>query len=44
MRNFKVYVDGELFHHPHISKLSITEAQISEDAENMPEFIRPYFI
>ena len=35
MRNFKVYVDGELFHHPHISKLSITEAQISEDAENI---------
>ena len=32
---FRVYVDGALFYHPHMSKLAITQAQIQEDAENI---------
>lgn len=35
MRLFRIYVDGELFYHPNMSKLSITQAQVSEDAENI---------
>ena len=35
MRLFRVYVDGALFYHPHMSKLAITEAKIQEDAENI---------
>lgn len=35
MNLFKVYVDGELFYHPNLSKLAITEAKISEDAINI---------
>lgn len=35
MSLFRVYVDGALFYHPNLSKLAITQAQISEDAENI---------
>ena len=35
MSLFRVYVDGELFYHPNLSKLAITEAKISEDAVNI---------
>lgn len=35
MSLFRVYVDGALFYHPNLSKLAITEAQISEDAVNI---------
>lgn len=35
MSLFKVYVDSELFYHPNLSKLAITEAKISEDAINI---------
>lgn len=35
MRQFRVYVDGNVFYHPNLSKLVITEAKVSEDAENI---------
>lgn len=35
MKLFRVYVDGALFYHPHMSKLAITQAQVQEDAENI---------
>ena len=35
MSIFRVYVDGDLFYHPNLSKLTITEAKVSEDAENI---------
>ena len=35
MSLFRVYVDGALFYHPHMSRLAITQAQIQEDAENI---------
>ena len=35
MKLFRVYVDGALFYHPHLSKLAITQAQVQEDAENI---------
>lgn len=35
MSLFRVYVDGALFYHPHLSQLSITQAQVQEDAENI---------
>jgi len=35
MSLFRVYVDGQLFYHPHLSQLSITEAKVQEDAENI---------
>lgn len=35
MRQFRVYVDGNIFYHPNLSKLAITEAKVSEDAENI---------
>ena len=35
MRLFRVYVDGNVFYHPNLSKLAITEAKVSEDAENI---------
>ncbi len=38
MSLFKVYVDGNLFYHPNLSRLAITEAQINEDAENIDSF------
>lgn len=38
MKPFKVYVDGNVFYHPNLSKLAITEAKVSEDAENIDSF------
>ena len=35
MSLFRIYVDGEVFYHPHLSKLAITQAQINEDAEKI---------
>lgn len=35
MSLFRVYVDGALFYHPHMSQMAITEARIEEDAENI---------
>lgn len=35
MSLFRVYVDGQLFYHPRLSQLSITEARVQEDAENI---------
>lgn len=35
MSLFRVYVDGAIFFHPNLSKLAITQAQVSEDAENI---------
>lgn len=35
MSLFRVYVDGAIFYHPNLSKLAITQAQVSEDAENI---------
>ena len=35
MRLFRIYVDGALFYHPHLSKLAVTQAQVKEDAENI---------
>lgn len=38
MSIFRVYVDGNIFYHPNLAKLAITQAQISEDAENIDSF------
>ena len=38
MKLFKVYVDGQIFYHPNLSKLAITQAVVSEDAENIDSF------
>ena len=35
MSIFRIYVDGALFYHPNLSKLAITQAQVSEDAESI---------
>jgi len=35
MSLFRVFVDGEIFYHPHMSKLAITQAKVHEDAENI---------
>lgn len=35
MSLFRVFVDGAVFYHPSLSKLAITEARISEDAESI---------
>ena len=35
MSLFRVFVDGAVFYHPSLSKLVITEARISEDAESI---------
>ncbi|EJA5902352.1 TPA: phage tail protein [Clostridioides difficile] len=35
MSLFKIYVDGNIFYHPNLSKLAITQAQVTEDAENI---------
>ncbi len=35
MSLFRVFVDDQLFYHPHLSQLSITEAKVQEDAENI---------
>ena len=39
MSLFRVYVDGALSYHPHMSKLAITQAQIQEDTENIDCFV-----
>ncbi len=38
MKQFRVYVDGNIFYHPNLSKLTITEAKVKEDAENIDSF------
>ncbi|MCW6662779.1 phage tail protein [Aerococcaceae bacterium NML190073] len=38
MSIFRIYVDGSLFYHPNLSKLAITHAQVSEDAESIDSF------
>ena len=35
MSIFRVFVDGDLFYHPGLSQLAITQAQVKEDAENI---------
>lgn len=35
MSLLRIYVDDALFYHPNLSKLSITQAQVSEDAESI---------
>lgn len=35
MSIFRVFIDGAVFYHPSLSKLAITQAQVSEDAENI---------
>lgn len=35
MSIFRVLVDGAVFYHPNLSKLAVTEAKITEDAENI---------
>ena len=35
VRQFRIYVDGSLFYHPNLSKLAITQAKVSEDAESI---------
>ena len=35
MSMFRIYVDGALFYHPNLSKLAVTQAQVSEDAESI---------
>jgi hypothetical protein len=35
MSIFRIYVDDSIFYHPSLSKLAITQAQVSEDAENI---------
>ena len=35
MSIFRIYVDGALFYHPNLSKLAVTQAQVSEDAESI---------
>lgn len=39
MSDFKVYVDGQIFYHPNLSKLAILEAKATEDAERIDSFI-----
>lgn len=38
MSDFKVYVDGNIFYHPNLSQLSILEAQLKEDVNNVDCF------
>lgn len=35
MSLFRVFVDGAVFYHPNLSQLAVTEAKITEDAENI---------
>lgn len=35
MSVFRIFVDGQLFFHPQLSQLAITEAKLTEDAENI---------
>lgn len=38
MSIFRIYVDGRLFYHPQVSGLAITQAKMTEDAENIDSF------
>lgn len=35
MSLFRIFVDGAVFYHPNLSQLAVTEARITEDAENI---------
>ncbi len=35
MSLFRVFVDGQLFYHPQLSQLAITQAKLQEDAESI---------
>lgn len=35
MSLFRIFIDGNVFYHPNLSKLAITTAQIKEEAENI---------
>ena len=35
MSLFRIFVDGQLFYHPNLTQLAITEARVQEDAENI---------
>ena len=35
----KIYVDGEVFYHPNISRLAVTEAQLTEDIETIDSLV-----
>lgn len=39
MSLFRVFVDGQIFYHPNLSKLAITTAQVKEEAENIDSLI-----
>jgi len=39
MSIFRVFVDGQLFYHPQLSQLAVTQAKVQEDAENIDSFI-----
>ncbi len=39
MSLFRVFVDGQLFYHPHLSQLAITKAELNEDAENIDSLV-----
>ena len=39
MSIFRIYVDGEIFYHPNLSKLSITQAKVTEDAESIDSLV-----
>ena len=38
MSLFRIYVDGSLFYHPNLSKLAVSQAKMTEDAENIDSF------
>jgi len=39
MSIFRVFVDGQLFYHPQLSQLAVTQAKVQEDAENIDSFL-----
>lgn len=38
MSLFCIFVDGQLFYHPQLSQLAITQAKLTEDAQNIDSF------
>ena len=38
MSLFRIFVDGQLFYHPQLSQLAITQAKLTEDAQNIDSF------
>jgi len=38
MSLFRVFVDGQLFYHPHLSQLSITEAKVQEEKDKLEKY------